>query len=614
MREGLSRLAAALVLALFCLPLFIGLGRTDLQNDEAIYSFAVDRILEDGEWLTPKLSPGEQTAFLEKPPLKFWIVAAPIRLGLLPHDEFGLRFWDAAFGSLAFVYVFLIGRRVAGPLCGIVSVAVLFVHAPLILDHGLRSNTMEAPLLLAYCGGVYHFLQWARAPRRSSALLVALFFVLGFMTKFVAALFLPLVIGLASATVPEWRRTVLRGWRHWAAATVLGGVLIVPWFVYEQLRFGADFWKVVVGGHVIERMTVSIDPTHVHPWNHYVMILYRTLRQSASLPLAVAGAVLLLVRPFRRWSGEDVLIVSWFAVPMGLISLSPSKLYHYAYPFLPPVAIAAGLVPVFLWRTLQPRLTGAGNSLERWMTARGARLVTVARRPSVAYPLMAVAAAAIALAALAAVGIPVRWKIGQTVVLRNVQVLRPWMIALGLAALAGRPTRVMQTLVPLVIAAILPFGVYRAMLARLPAEAHPLRDARDCVVGIVDGAPLPGAYVQIMEGSFLHPYYYYFRRFGTWEWKHVPDDAALYANVWGPGASRPVLVSDLRYFEFRTHLRNADAGLLDQMARAAGVPAGAVSRRTADISAPMISLGEVLLLLPGRYSACSTDARAVMPY
>ena len=36
--------------------------------------------------------------FLEKPPLKFWIVAAPIRAGLLPHDEFGLRFWDAVFG------------------------------------------------------------------------------------------------------------------------------------------------------------------------------------------------------------------------------------------------------------------------------------------------------------------------------------------------------------------------------------------------------------------------------------------------------------------------------------------------------------------------------------
>ena len=85
----LPSIRSALVLALFCLPLFVGLGRTDLGHDEAIYAFGVDRILETGDWLIPKSSPHDDAAFLEKPPLKFWIVAAPIRLGLLPHDEFG---------------------------------------------------------------------------------------------------------------------------------------------------------------------------------------------------------------------------------------------------------------------------------------------------------------------------------------------------------------------------------------------------------------------------------------------------------------------------------------------------------------------------------------------
>ena len=108
---SLSRPWLALVLALFCLPLFIGLGREDIRDDEAIYSFAVERILETGDWLEPKSIPNETWAFLEKPPLKFWIVAAPIRFGLLPHDEFGIRFWDALFGALSFVYVFLIGSR-----------------------------------------------------------------------------------------------------------------------------------------------------------------------------------------------------------------------------------------------------------------------------------------------------------------------------------------------------------------------------------------------------------------------------------------------------------------------------------------------------------------------
>ena len=83
------RLWLALVLILFCLPLFAGLRSLDLETDEAIYSFAVDRMLDDGEWLRPKSSPSDDVVFLEKPPLKFWIVAAPIRAGLLPRDELG---------------------------------------------------------------------------------------------------------------------------------------------------------------------------------------------------------------------------------------------------------------------------------------------------------------------------------------------------------------------------------------------------------------------------------------------------------------------------------------------------------------------------------------------
>jgi len=145
--------------------LFHGLGRTDLRNDEAIYAFAVDRILETGNWLSPESIPhsdlpGDPAArgietFLEKPPLKFWFVAAPISLGLLPHNEFGLRFWDAAFGTLAFLYVYLIGRRLVGPLCGLASVFLLFVHPGVLFDHGLRSNGMDAALMLAYAAGVY---------------------------------------------------------------------------------------------------------------------------------------------------------------------------------------------------------------------------------------------------------------------------------------------------------------------------------------------------------------------------------------------------------------------------------------------------------------------------
>src|SRR4029077_9191724 len=91
----------------------------------------------------------------------FWIAALPVRLGLMPHDEFGLRFWDPVFGSLAFVYVFLIGARLFNPLTGVLAVLMLFAHEPLLFDHALRDLLTEAALFLSYCGGVYHFLSYA---------------------------------------------------------------------------------------------------------------------------------------------------------------------------------------------------------------------------------------------------------------------------------------------------------------------------------------------------------------------------------------------------------------------------------------------------------------------
>jgi 4-amino-4-deoxy-L-arabinose transferase-like glycosyltransferase len=62
LREGLgaraqrsSRRWLAAVLVLFCLPLFVNLGQPDLDNDEAIYSFAVNHMAATGDWLVPRM-------------------------------------------------------------------------------------------------------------------------------------------------------------------------------------------------------------------------------------------------------------------------------------------------------------------------------------------------------------------------------------------------------------------------------------------------------------------------------------------------------------------------------------------------------------------------------
>jgi 4-amino-4-deoxy-L-arabinose transferase-like glycosyltransferase len=586
-----SRLWLAFVLALFCLPLFVGLGRTDVGHDEAIYSFSVDRILEAGDWLEPKSSPSNTAVFLEKPPLKFWIVAAPIRLGLLPHSEFGIRFWDAAFGSAAFLYTFAIGTLLAGPVCGAVAVLILFVHWPLLFDHGLRSNNMEAALVLSYCGGVFHFLRWAASERvgheRMHAALAGLYFVLGFMTKFVAVAFLPIFLGACALLTPSYRRKLLREWRLWAGVAGLVLAMAAPWFVYAYVRFGRFLWDTMLGEHVYARFTAYLDPTHLQPWHYYVVNMYERFGDSGSAWLVIAGLLLLLVQTVRRRWPEGAVVLAWCVLPILMISFGTSKLYHYAYPFLPPFALAAGylvalaimLLPAPLRRVLE-RVEDAG--------ARTPGLSALAARPW----FRSLASVVIVVAALLAIASivygQVRLGSPSAVLFKNSGALRPVVVILVFAVLAGYGGRVSRLVVVLLVCSVLPAAAYRDTFPRLTLEKHPMRSAVECLqrVGADARGEMAGLYVDVPDSVLWHPINYYFRRVQPWTRATGKDAGTLDRYLNNPSASRPILIYEPHYQAF-ARIREAAGG------------------RTA--SPAMMRMPDSLLLLPGPYAACSTE-------
>jgi 4-amino-4-deoxy-L-arabinose transferase-like glycosyltransferase len=586
----LSRPWLALVVALFCFPLFVGLGRTDVGHDEAIYSFGVDRILETGEWLVPRSSPAEDAPFLEKPPLKFWIVAAPIRLGLLPHDELGLRLWDALFGAIAFLYVFAIGSRLAGPICGAAAVLLLFVHEPLLFEHGLRSNNMEAPLFLCYCGGVYHYMRWAAAHHGRGtrhACVVALFFVLGFMTKFVAALFLPPILLVASLPFRAVRARLAADGRDWAKASALAAALIAPWFAYAHWRFGSLLWETMLAEHVYRRFTVYLDPTHLQPWHYYLTEMDRWFGMTGSAWLVLLGLVLLLVETLRGRSFEGALVLGWLVLPLAVMSAGTSKIYHYVYPFVVPAAIGGGFLAALAVQHTPVTLSRILHLLHR-------RLI---RRPDWPRPvgarraLVVVAALALAIAAVRVVWGPVRLEIGDTVLFRSSGLLRPLAVALIFGVLAGAIDVTSRSVVGLLVAAVLPLAAYRATLPKLVIERRPMASAVECLqrVEARDPTAARGLYVDVPPVEMSHPLNYYFRRIRPWvraEGSPVEDLARWLAD---PAEQRPVLVSDTVYQAFR---RAGHA---------------APSR---PVSPAMANFPNVSLLLPGPFASCGATGPA----
>ena len=231
---------------IFGLGLLHNLGVPDVENDEAIYNYAVERMIDTGDWLTPRDHP-ERLAFLEKPPLKFWLVAAPIETRApAPHRRSASAPSTRCSAPSPSATSRCSATGSAASACAVASCLILFGLRDLVLAHGIRTNNMEASLVAAYAGGLYHFVRWREHGRRRDAMAVGAWFTLAFMTKFAAAAFMPLV-ALAACLVPQRPgppkplRAAIADWA-WTAALAVG--VSAPWFVYQYLvvrpRAGRD--------------------------------------------------------------------------------------------------------------------------------------------------------------------------------------------------------------------------------------------------------------------------------------------------------------------------------------------------------------------------------------
>ncbi len=590
----------ALVVAVFCVPLFVGLGQPDFDNDEAIYSFSVDVMVKSGDWLTPKLIPSETSAFLEKPPLKFWIVGLPIHWGLLPANEFGMRFWDAVMASVAFLYIFAIGRRLAGPLCGFTAVMLLFANGRLILEHGLRTNNMEAAVFLTYAAGMYHFLAWRSSgpDSRGHVFAIALYFVLGFMTKFVAALFLPLVLGMAVWLKADDRFRLRLQWLTFVLAGLTAAALIAPWFIYQYFARGPELFGTMFGAHVVKRFTAYLDPDHLRPWHFYVTTIWHELRTSSTAALIGLGSALVVVRALRRRWLEGALLVLWFAVPVGVISIGTSKLYHYAYPFLPPLALAGGYalakVVDLAWRWFK-------RPAEMLVDMRARAWPGFLRSATVRTALTVLGIAALALAVVTGLLERVRLVVRGTRLFRNSSLVRP-AVAGSLALLVGAPASAVRAIVPLaVLLGVLPFpGVY-STLAQMRNSRHPLQDTRACLSQVVDRVVAQGRNrTGGLGGSEVVPAQLHLlpvrsRALGT-------NATCRPMAPWpctsiAPSAYRPVLLSTQRYADFMGQLAHDAPDVMTRAAAKADLSPDVLVDRFRNTDFGVIPWDSVVLLL-----------------
>ena len=400
------------------------------------------------------------------------------------------------------------------------------------------------------------------------------------MTKFVAALFLPLVCALALVWRPDgWTALRARG-RDLALATTVVLLLIAPWFVYESWQFGAAFWRTIFAVHVFQRFTSGVDAAHLRPWTYYLTATWEQARLAGSALLITAGLARLAVAALRGESWLARVVLLWAVVPMAAISIGTSKLVHYAFPFWPPIALGAGLV--FAW------------ALE---AARQRSSTPVNRRVRTA--VWALAALMVGISLWTTVVGPIRIAAGGAPIYQNSSALRPALVALVLTWLASQPRTLVELGVAFGVALLLPLHGYLDRIHRIGEIEHPVRAARDCITRVEqDGALGDRGIVDAVGESQDNRYFYYLGRTGPWV--TVPpaiDSIAPYITE--SGRQAPILVGRAGYASLVATLASSPT------ARAADDTV----RDTLTSSAVAFDVN-VGVLLPGAFRSCAAPILA----
>ncbi|MBU1275936.1 MAG: glycosyltransferase family 39 protein [Proteobacteria bacterium] len=374
-----------LVLLAVCALLFFSLGgmRDLWESDETRYAELGREMLDSGSfshWVIPRLN---YVIYLEKPPLYYWLTA--LSFALFGVCEAAARLVPAVFGTLSVLIAFALGREMwgdekAGFWSGLVLATSLMFFAlsrvilvDMVLCFGIMLAVWGAWSLRAGRDwGLYAF--WAGC-------------AIGFLTKGVLGPGLAaMAVVLFAALAGEWRLLGrLLDWR----GPALFALLCAPWVVAAALLHKGFltyfFWDEQVG-----RLLTTKHQRFQPWWFYFALIPGAFFPWIALLPWALGRTF-----PWGAWRAPEarpwLLAAVWFVAFFLFLTLSRSKMLHYALPMLPPLALLVGrpLSGVMSW----PRGAAAPAGLKASISALAALclvaglalLVVPATNPDIGY-------------------------------------------------------------------------------------------------------------------------------------------------------------------------------------------------------------------------------------
>jgi 4-amino-4-deoxy-L-arabinose transferase-like glycosyltransferase len=387
-----------LLLLAFGLLYLALLGVRPLFNpDEGRYVDIPAEMLASGDYILPHLN---GLAYLEKPPLQYWLSAAT--LAAFGHNEWAGRLVAALAALLGTLTVLKLGTRLYDPVRARFAAAMtgsmlLYVLMGQLTTLDMLLSTWLTIAIAAFC--------LAQSDRSNNAAGTRQWMLVCWAAMGLATLTKGLIGILIPGSILVLYTLLQRDWSTWrhlhmGKGLLLLGALVVPWFVLVERAYPGAFDFLIIREHFQRYLTKMHD--RYEPWWFFIEIIV-----AGTLPWLpqVVRAYATGWRANRAHGQFDAERVLWITAVfiVAFFSLSDSKLGPYVLPVLPALAL------------LGSRMDTVGADLLKW----NARLLCL------------LGIAAILASAYAGQGEarPMQlWRVNQ---------LRPWFVGVGIWCVTG---------------------------------------------------------------------------------------------------------------------------------------------------------------------------------
>src|SRR3989344_6184011 len=312
-----------------------GLGKPALQDyDEAIYAKVVRETVSGTDPLTLKQL---GNPWFEKPPLYFWL--AMISSKMFGLDEFSLRLPSSLFSIAGIILIMLLAWEITKDKFMSLVTGLMFLTMGALIVAG-RQVRLDVPVTVAIMFSFYSFLCGLKNPKWLIGIGIGV--AVGIMFKSIIGFYAFPAILIWSIIFKNF--SWLKNKYFWLGGFA-GLAIILPWHLYETVKFGSAFWQEYFIHHVLGRFGENVigGGQAVSNWNYFKFSFLFEFPWFALFGLGLLALPTALLKTNGR--KKEALALGCSAVFIFTVfAAAGTKLFYYTIPAIPFMALFLGLL------------------------------------------------------------------------------------------------------------------------------------------------------------------------------------------------------------------------------------------------------------------------------